>query len=545
MLRWMAGALVLGTAGSLLLGSCSADTPAASCGGDCGAGYVCEQNECRRLCGDVGDCSSTECCSSAGTCGTCAGEPPQIITVDSDGPSDGRVGYAAHRIGTSLVITGAHLAGASVDLVGAVSYVDLTITSDTATELVALLPTELLASTYSLVVTNQAGGDETEVTLLQGTNGADGTEITGLEIITRIDEARGTGATLTADLLGTLAPEDVALASDLEAATDRLTAVEADVTDLFATAPWVCDGILKNGVCVAAYSRADPGFTWLDAVNACTTKGADLCTAAQYQSLRMEAWINYFNLFYSSRAVWTSSFSDNDGGVKLQTYTSDNPIITELYAYGCCRNVTPEPQRSRVAVHRPTGSTTGGVWTTFVHGDEDTTFVTAAQICTSLGSDLCTKSEYVALRDAVAIPAGRRVWTSEQSDNDVGTFDAVVSTTGDNPTWDNRFAYACCASQRPLDNSCPGTMVGGVCTVEIHDTADANFFTAARACTTRGADVCSKAQMQVLRNQTVFSGQAWTNDGADNDVNVSGGLLASQVDNPNPTSTLYGYACCL
>jgi hypothetical protein len=84
-----------------------------------------------------------------------------------------------------------------------------------------------------------------------------------------------------------------------------------------------------------------------------------------------------------------------------------------------------------------------------------------------------------------------------------------------------------------------------VCTLLTRDTSDANFFTAARACAALGADVCSKSQMQVLRNQTVFTGQSWTNDGADNDSTRAGGLLASQADNPNPTTTLYGYACCL
>ena len=100
---------------------------------------------------------------------------------------------------------------------------------------------------------------------------------------------------------------------------------------------------------------------------------------------------------------------------------------------------------------------------------------------------------------------------------------------------------------RPIDGSCPGTQTAGVCHVSIHATPDANFFTAARACASLGADVCTKSQMQVLRNFALYTGTSWTSDGADNDgaPTTVGGLGPGQPDDPNPSSDLMGYACCL
>ncbi len=196
----------------------------------------------------------------------------------------------------------------------------------------------------------------------------------------------------------------------------------------------------------------------------------------------------------------------------------------------------------------PNGSSTGlGVMVTRVHEIEDTSFPAAAQFCAENGADLCSKSQYVVLNDNSVFGADTRVWTNEQSDNDGGLFSSIIGNTGDNPTWGNLFAYACCASQRPLDNSCPVAETGGVCAVHIHDPTigDTNFFEAARACAALGADVCSKAQLQKLRDATAIVGPAWSNDGADNDGQIVGGLTSGQPDNPDPESDLLGYACCL
>lgn len=85
---------------------------------------------------------------------------------------------------------------------------------------------------------------------------------------------------------------------------------------------------------------------------------------------------------------------------------------------------------------------------------------------------------------------------------------------------------------------------GGICYAMIEDTAASTFADAARACHAVRADVCSNSQMQVLRDDGLFSGPSWTRSGADNDSHSAGGLLATQPDNPDLTSVLAGYACC-
>ena len=184
--------------------------------------------------------------------------------------------------------------------------------------------------------------------------------------------------------------------------------------------------------------------------------------------------------------------------------------------------------------------------TTKVHNTADTSFAAAATLCSQRGANLCSKSQYVILNDNDLFDEDLPRWTSEQSDNDEGRFDAVIGATGDNPQWNDHFAYACCASQRSVDKSCPGSELGGVCTLAIHDPAvgDKNFYESARECAALGADLCSKSQMQTLRNLGAVTGEAWTNDGADNDSGSTGGLLSSQSDNPDPENTLMGYVCC-
>ncbi len=153
------------------------------------------------------------------------------------------------------------------------------------------------------------------------------------------------------------------------------------------------------------------------------------------------------------------------------------------------------------------------------------------------------------LNDAGRFSGATRRLTREISDNDGTRFNPVVgSNTADNPSWNNPWAFACCASQRPVDNSCPssGTVINNVCVMDIHATEDSSFLDAARACARLGADICSNSQMQNIRNMGRLAGvRAWTNSGADNDSVRVGGLIPSMVDDPDPLTTRYGYACCL
>jgi len=477
-------------------------------------------------------CTDTQCVADFGAGYICGAEnqciqgvrsdPPSISDVDGTGSVDGLSAHAAHRFQSTLIITGEHLEGTSASLIGqngAQNFENLSPAgpSDEFTLTVAL-PSALVQGDYLLQVTNQVGSAQTAVMILQGEKG----------------DAGSAGAPGTDGAPGVQGPAGP---------TNDRNAV--------CTTPENGPGVVFNNVCVLAYDNTNSSI-WNTAASTCVAKGGDLCSTSQYYAFHHS--LNGTNqLFYNQKNTWSRDFSDNDcpSGQCRKSFvlhSSDDPQIDQAVSYACCSNLVPEPFRSQ-------STTIRSVSTTFVHKVEDTTWTTAADICHNRGADLCTKSQYVALIDDGTFSAGTRLWTDEMSDNDGNQFDSIIGPVGDSPSWANLWAYACCGSNRPLDNSCPAPgqlLLNGLCAMEIHDTEDTTFIDAARACTTIGADICSKSQMQAMRNAGEFFGATWTNDGADNDSNRAGGLIgdqARQPDNPILTppgsETLMGYACCL
>jgi hypothetical protein len=314
-------------------------------------------------------------------------------------------------------------------------------------------------------------------------------------------------------------------------------------------------GLLLGGVCVLQIDNSSPGSDWNLAASTCAGFGGDLCSPTQYAVIRDDQnGVGRFMFYTGStrRPVWSSNFSDNDGGrISFILQSDDNPTSSSGYSYACCANVTPPEYRSRSTTElvRAMGSSDQGVQITYLNSREESSALLAANICASLRSDLCSKSQYVTLNDAGRFSGATRRLTREISDNDGTLFNSVVgSNTADDPAWNNAWAFACCASQRPVDNSCPssGTVINNVCVMDVHTTEDSSFLDAARACSRLGADVCSNSQMQNIRNMGRLAGiRAWTNSGADNDANRVGGLLPAMPDNPNPLTDRFGYACCL
>ena len=88
------------------------------------------------------------------------------------------------------------------------------------------------------------------------------------------------------------------------------------------------------------------------------------------------------------------------------------------------------------------------------------------------------------------------------------------------------------------------TRTSGVCAVNVHNTQDTNFGNAAAACATLGADLCSTAQMSVLRTAGALTVPVWSNSHSDNDGSNATVGVGAVPDNPN-LATNYGYACCL
>lgn len=313
-------------------------------------------------------------------------------------------------------------------------------------------------------------------------------------------------------------------------------------------------GLLLGGVCVVGIDNSGPGSDWNLAASTCAGLGGDLCSPTQYAVIRDDQNATGRYMFYNDavnrRAVWASNFSDNDANrIVAFLQSADDPVSSNGYGYACCANITPSEYRGRAELVRAMGSSDQGVQVTYLNNREESSGLLAANICASLRSDLCSKSQYVTLNDAGRFSGAARRLTREFSDNDASTFNSVVgSNTVDNPVWNNAWAFACCASQRPVDNSCPssGSMINNVCVLDVHTTEDSSFLDAARACARLGADVCSNSQMQNIRNAGRLPGvRAWTNSGADNDSLRVGGLLSSMPDNPNPLTDRFGYACCL
>ncbi len=537
-LTFALSALVLGGA-VLALAGCSGTASKSSCGGStCDSGEVCSGNVCRRVCQTDPQCQdATLICQNDVCVPGARADAPVITSIDAGGAVNPAAGEVGHYVQRRISISGVNLEGSTVTLSDANHSWTPEICSSNDAMLVVALPQDIVEGSYTLQVANQAGACESTLPVLRGEQGDQGIQgPPGVPCSGCVN-----AASLNSSVYG-----------GNGAAT---TVARSDHTHAIVTPESVCPGMYRRGVCLVDYSNLSggSGTDWNTAVTSClVNKGVDLCTESQYTVLRSAGgWgVHDDNIFYNP-GVWSSEFSDNDGGVKnnFALLTSDDPTSTERYAFGCCQNVTPPPYRDRLVVYPPaSGSGTAGVAVTWVHAINDTTFPAAANVCASLGSDLCSKSEYVTLRDNTLFPNAMGVWTNEMSDNDADLFDAVVGTdVPDNTGWTALFGYACCASQRPLNNSCPGTLTGGVCTMAVHTAADALFAGAARACANVGADVCTKSETQVLRNYGVIGGTTptWTNDGADNDSVRVGGLIASQPDNPDPATNQFAYACCL
>jgi hypothetical protein len=77
-----------------------------------------------------------------------------------------------------------------------------------------------------------------------------------------------------------------------------------------------------------------------------------------------------------------------------------------------------------------------------------------------------------------------------------------------------------------------------------NNVANSNFFSAATGCAAVGGDVCSTAQLAVLRIAGVITVPAWSNSHSDNDGQNAATALGAMADNPNITTDA-GFACCL
>jgi subtilisin-like proprotein convertase family protein len=192
------------------------------------------------------------------------------------------------------------------------------------------------------------------------------------------------------------------------------------------------------------------------------------------------------------------------------------------------------------------GPKVGGICLASV-GSGNLDFRASSLHCASKHADLCTDSQVWTL-DQRAMLWSTATWTNSFSDNDSGNWSELNNGTGDDHGWGSGWQGPCCynlTAPRPADK-----VVKGVRLVYMHHNSSVYFRQAATYCNGMGADLCSKGQYQVLRENIQSSGMNkgwgyWASDHSDND-NTS----ASHRKGHGPTSnntTLgqhYSFACC-
>jgi collagen triple helix repeat protein/IPT/TIG domain-containing protein len=298
-----------------------------------------------------------------------------------------------------------------------------------------------------------------------------------------------------------------------------------------------CPGPRVRGVCLLSWNNL-PFAPFLSAAVTCANQGGDICTDSQSYQLSVGFWQNIFTVeSVMQNPHWTASFADNDANAWTASSggTGDDHAPNTFYGFGCCGGVTP-------ANPRVPGTMVNGVLVSYVHNVQDTFFSGAAGVCAALNSDICSDSQTLLLRDAgtLNVPA----WTNSHSDNDGNQYFEIVGNGPDDTHPSNAFGFACCPSRRPLDLSCPVTRINGVCAPVVHNTADANFRMAATACAQAGADICSTAQLNVIRNAGLLTVPTWSNSHSDNDSLQATSALGAMPDNPSLLQP-FGYACCI
>ncbi len=187
----------------------------------------------------------------------------------------------------------------------------------------------------------------------------------------------------------------------------------------------------------------------------------------------------------------------------------------------------------------------GGVCLAHIFGNRS--YQSAAVECANIRADLCTDSQSQVLRGHGLLKSDQSGttnanWTNSYSGDDGGHFRDAVGTSGDDHGPGNGYSAPCCYNNAPA-RSTDVTVGNSVRLIHVHDSADTHWGFASAFCTRLNADLCSKAQYQVLRDNGVVNAPMWANDHSDNDGSVCNSSIGSVPDDPNPGNNL-GFACC-
>lgn len=170
---------------SVAVAGCSGDrTGGTSNSGctECGAGEVCVNGECTKLCDSNADCGDGQVCTTENLCRVIeGGVPPVIEDVIGNHATD------PTQLVDGMVVTGTGLGDVSIELVST-ETVELAIRNQSTTAVQVILPADVVSGDYTLVASNGAGTDQASVTLTLP-------ELTGDVLLDRINtDATGTVA---------------------------------------------------------------------------------------------------------------------------------------------------------------------------------------------------------------------------------------------------------------------------------------------------------------------------------------------------------------
>jgi hypothetical protein len=298
-----------------------------------------------------------------------------------------------------------------------------------------------------------------------------------------------------------------------------------------------CPGPRIAGICLLLHdNRLATSFQ--TAAQRCAFLGGDLCTDSQLWPIGVGNNQNiYLGQAVLSGPRWSASFADNDGLSWNDSNggTGDDHSANSSYGYACCGGYTPQDVNVPV-------QTFANVKVMAIHDIADTYFSGAVAYCAALNSDLCSDSQTLLLRQAgkLTVPT----WTNSHSDNDASLYSDINGGTSDNTHPSHRYGFACCPSLRPPALTCPVSRISGVCAPIVHDASDSTFAAAAADCAANGADLCSTAQLSVLRTAGSITVPAWSNSHSDNDGSNATVGVGAMADNPELGSNA-GYACCI
>ena len=179
-------------------------------------------------------------------------------------------------------------------------------------------------------------------------------------------------------------------------------------------------------------------------------------------------------------------------------------------------------------------------------GDGNQDFRTSARYCAGINADMCTDSQTWVL-DRSGMLDSTATWTNSFADNDSGQWSELNNGTGDDHSWGSGWQAPCCYNLTPWRKT--EKNIKGVRLLHMHKSNRVYFRQAAMYCAGLGGDICSKAQMQVLRENASASGYNtgygyWSSDHGDNDsAGWEKGIGPHISDNPT-FGQHWSFACC-